>query len=84
MFYTYILRSKLNSSFYVGSCENIEVRLDQHNNGLVKSTKRYIPWELECFEKFNSLRESRKRELQIKKWKKRSAIEKLIKHFKNL
>jgi len=47
----------------------------------VKSTKKYVPWTIVYQEKFNSLMDARKRELQIKKWKKRKAIENLIKTF---
>jgi putative endonuclease len=77
-YYIYILKSKRNNSFYVGSCENIKNRLEQHNNGESSSTKRFIPWELIYSERYNILSEARKREYQIKSWKKRSAIEKLI------
>ena len=79
MFFVYILQSKKNKSFYVGSCKNIEHRFKLHNKGLVKSTKRYAPWILVYKENFYSLKDARKRELQIKSWKKRNRIEKLIK-----
>lgn len=78
MFYTYILNSSLNNSYYIGSCGNIERRLSAHNSGEVKSTKRYMPWKIVYLEKYKSLSEAVKRERQIKSWKKRSAIENLI------
>ena len=84
MFYIYILKSDKNNAFYVGSCEDISIRLGSHNKGLVKSTKRYAPWRLVYREEYDNLSDARKRELQIKKWKSRTAIEKLLKHFKNL
>ena len=79
MFYIYILKSKQNGSYYIGSCKNLEIRLSMHNKGLVKSTKRYIPWVLIYNESFKELKGSRLRELQIKSWKNRKAIEKLYK-----
>ena len=79
MFYTYILQSKNNRSYYIGSCKDTMKRLILHNKGLVKSAKRYIPWILLYKEEYSTLLEARRRELQIKRWKKRSAIEKLIK-----
>ncbi len=82
MFYVYILKSIKNGAYYIGSCENIDIRLKRHNRGMVSSTKRYLPWKLVCHEEFNILREARKRELQIKSWKSRRAIDSLIKHFK--
>ncbi|MEK7147161.1 MAG: GIY-YIG nuclease family protein [Patescibacteria group bacterium] len=84
MFYFYILKSQLNNSYYFGSCADTDIRLKQHNAGLVKSTKRYIPWELAHIEQFNDFKNVRNRESQVKSWKKRSAIENLIKHSKNL
>ena len=78
MFYTYILKSKQNGSHYIGSCQNIIKRLDLHNLGLVKSTKRYCPWEVVYFEEYKNFKDARQRELKIKSWKKRSVVEKLI------
>ena len=82
MYYFYILRSNFNNSYYFGSCDNLEKRLIRHNKSHVKSTKRYIPWVLVYTEEFMSRTEARKREIQVKSWKKRSAVEILIKHFK--
>jgi len=79
MFYTYILKSKKNGSYYIWSCEDVNVRIKLHNSGLVKSTKRYISWSIVLKEEYKTLSEARKRELQIKSWKKRSSIEKLLK-----
>lgn len=79
MFYIYILKSEKYKRYYVGSCENLSKRLSQHNKGFVKSTKPYLPWKMMYNETFTTLREARKRELQIKSWKKRAAIESLIK-----
>ncbi len=83
MFYIYIIKSQLNSSYYIGSCEDIVIRLDQHNKGMVTSTKRYLPWQLVYEEEQGTLKEARAREKQIKSWKKRDAIEKLINTFQN-
>ena len=49
---------------------------------MVKSTKRYAPWDIVYIESFATLREARTRELKIKSWKKRAQLENLIKHFK--
>ncbi len=84
MFYIYILQSKKNGSYYIGSCKNINARLSLHNELKVKSTKRYAPWHVVYYEQFETLSEAFCRELQIKSWKKRARVEKLIKHFKNL
>jgi len=39
MFYTYILKSDKNGSYYIGSCENMNNRINLRNRGSVKSTK---------------------------------------------
>jgi putative endonuclease len=78
MFFTYILISKLDNSYYVGSTNNLENRLKKHNSGFVKSTKAKVPWELVYSEKYDNLSSVRVRESQIKSWKSRLAIERLI------
>ena len=45
MWYVYIIKGK-NSFIYVGSTNNLERRLDSHNEQEVKSTKPYIPFKL--------------------------------------
>lgn len=79
MFYCYILKSLKSSKYYIGASENMEERLKFHNTGKVKSTKRDRPWIVVYREGFTTLRKARKRELQIKRWKSRKAIERLIK-----
>ena len=44
--YVYILYSETIKRYYVGQTADIESRLERHNNGYVKSTKRGLPWKL--------------------------------------
>ena len=46
--YVYILRSKKNNKIYVGSTNNLKRRIREHNEGLSKSTKPFIPWVVEA------------------------------------
>ena len=78
MYYIYILKSEKNGRYCIGCCEDLTRRMSQHNKGFVRSTEPYLPWKLIYTEAFDTLSEARKRETQIKSWKKRSAIEKLI------
>ncbi|MFH0890593.1 MAG: GIY-YIG nuclease family protein [Candidatus Liptonbacteria bacterium] len=78
MFSVYILKSQSTGRYYVGSCSNLETRMKQHNSELVKSTKGFIPWQLVHVENYDNLKAARLRELQIKSWKKRSSIERLL------
>lgn len=82
MFYTYIIQSLQNNSYYIGSCQDIDERVRLHNHRRVKSTKPYTPWRLVYLEEYKALGGARQRETQLKSWKKRSAIERLIKHSK--
>jgi len=46
MYYVYILQSQVNQSYYKGSTNDLERRLQEHNSGKQKSTSRYLPWTL--------------------------------------
>ena len=45
-YYTYVLQSLKDYNFYTGYTKNIKLRFEQHNNGLVESTKNRIPFKL--------------------------------------
>ncbi len=78
MYCTYILFSKKLGRYYVGSTNNLERRLSEHNSGQTKSTKSGKPWGIVFIEDFNTKSESIKFEIRIKKMKSRKFIEKLI------
>lgn len=78
MYYVHILRNFKNH-LYVGSSENINVRLKRHNVGDgAEFTKRNKAFQLVYQETFDSLLEARRRESQIKGWR-REKKENLIK-----
>ncbi len=62
MYYVYVIESKLNGKYYIGSTDNLVRRLTEHNNGLSKYTKRYLPWILRYNEEICELSRARKRE----------------------
>jgi len=66
MHFVYLLYSKDFDSFYIGYTKNLEVRLDQHNSGLTKSTKAKKPWLLVYSELFATQLEALKRERFLK------------------
>lgn len=78
MYYLYILRSKKDQSYYIGSTSNLINRLEGHNKGRSKYTKARRQWELAYNEEFQSLSESKRREYYLKSLKSRVAITKLI------
>lgn len=77
-FFVYILHSSKNYKYYVGSCEDITIRLNQHNSGRNKSTHSGIPWVLMYTEQFETRANAVRRELQIKKMKSKKYIDKLV------
>ena len=48
--YVYVLRSLKDNQFYVGLTRDLPVRVQQHNNGLVASTKKRVPLKLVYWE----------------------------------
>ncbi|MBI3627155.1 MAG: GIY-YIG nuclease family protein [Candidatus Sungbacteria bacterium] len=76
--YVYILISKKDRRYYVGSTTDLDLRLKMHNSGTVTSTRFYRPWQLFYSEQFDTLGEAVSRERKIKSWKKRTAIERLV------
>lgn len=66
MYWVYILKSQINNYLYVGSTNNINRRLAQHNAGRVRSTKAYRPWTLLKTESYPSREEVVAREKFLK------------------
>ena len=66
MYYVYVLISEKSSSLYKGQTDNLEKRLKEHNNGKVKYTKSYIPWEIIYYEVFTTREEAVNREKYLK------------------
>ena len=46
MYYTYVLQSLKDGDLYTGFTENLKLRFEQHNKGLVESTKDRRPFKL--------------------------------------
>ena len=67
MHYIYILISNACNRHYIGSTENVEIRLLKHNRGDVRSTKAYRPWSIVHIESFHDKTSARRRELFLKK-----------------
>jgi len=50
MFYTYILMSKKDGRWYTGATDNLQTRLIEHNNNLVKPTRGRGPFSIIYYE----------------------------------
>jgi len=66
MYYVYILKSRKDGNLYIGSTNDLKRRLDEHNNGLVFSTKSRRPFELVYYEAYKSEKDARNREKNLK------------------
>ena len=78
IFHVYILYSPAKDKYYEGSCEDMDVRLGQHNAGRNKSTRYGVPWELKKVENYTTRSDALQRESFIKRMKSRKFIELVI------
>jgi len=65
-YYTYVLKSEKDLKYYVGYSKNIKLRFEQHNKGLVDSTKSRRPLKLIYYEACLSQRDALHREKYLK------------------
>ncbi len=66
MYFVYLLKSVTHDQLYIGSTNDLEIRLKQHNDGKNPSTGRYKPWTLVYYEAYPTEKISRLREKQLK------------------
>ncbi|MBK1895497.1 GIY-YIG nuclease family protein [Chryseobacterium paridis] len=79
MCHCYILYSKSLDKYYIGhSCENLQERLRKHLSNHKEFTAKVKDWIIVHFEMFNSKSEAYRREREIKAWKSKSKIQKII------
>lgn len=77
MYFVYIIKNDFGK-LYVGITENLKNRLSYHNSKMgAEFTKGKAKFRLVFSEEYNTLAEARKREIQIKKWR-RDKKEKLV------
>ena len=65
-YFIYILKSLTARKSYVGMTNDLDRRLREHNSGKHFYTKRYCPWIMIYNEKYDSLKEARRREKYLK------------------
>jgi len=81
MYHAYILRSRKNNRNYIGSTENLERRVKEHNGELENpgvSTLSGRPWDLVFYAGYPSRVQALAAERYIKRMKSRTWIAKLI------
>lgn len=79
--YVYILRSKKNSSLYIGYTTNLRKRFKQHNSGESLATKPFRPYALIFYEAFLNRIDAKNREKYLKSGFGRRTINKMLKNY---
>ena len=73
-----IIQSLKNQRFYIGSTNDLERRVFEHNSGKNKYTRLNKPFKLVFSQEYTNLTEARKVESKIKKYKSKIILEKII------
>ena len=78
-YFVYILYSENYDKFYYGQTQNVKERLERHNSGTVKSTKKFIPWRIFALAEFDTRSEAFKAEKKLKNCKSRERVKDFLK-----
>jgi putative endonuclease len=81
VFYTYVLRSEKDDNFYVGFTKNLKLRFEQHNKGMVNSTKNRRPLHLIYYEACMNQEDATRREKYFKTYNGRIFIKRRLKSY---
>ena len=76
--FVYIMASQKNGTIYIGSTSNLIQRVVQHREGSADGfTKEHGCKMLVWFDAYDDLQEARRRELQMKEWKRSWKIKRI-------
>ncbi len=81
MRYVYLLKSINKDFFYIGSTEDVNKRINEHEQGKCLTTKRYLPMRLIYYEAYASDLDANNREQKLKHYG--SSLQKLKQRIKN-
>lgn len=79
-FYVYYLHSKKFDKFYIGTTQNLQKRLKEHNNGSNFSTKAYSPWSIIYYEAHLNKDDAIRKEGYLKTTQGRQAIRRMLRN----
>lgn len=78
-YYVYIITNKKDGVLYIGVTNNLERRMFEHKNKLVKGfSSKYNLRKLVYFERYQYVNDAIKREKNMKKWKRDWKINRII------
>jgi putative endonuclease len=78
VWYAYVLKSLKCDYLYKGHCEDLETRLKQHNSGMTKSIRPYLPFSIAYTETFDTELEAIAREKYFKSAAERRFLKRLL------
>jgi putative endonuclease len=76
--WVYILFSELLDRYYIGVTSNLGERIKKHNRKNKGFTGRVNDWQIVYKEEYSTKQEALSRETELKSWKSREKIERLI------
>ena len=83
-YYIYIITNKKDGVLYIGVTNNLERRFFEHKNKLIKGfSSKYNLDKLIYFEEHQFIEEAKKREKNMKKWKRAWKINLVVKENPN-
>ncbi len=75
-YYVYIVANNRNTTFYIGVTNNIQRRMYEHKNKLIKGfTEKYNIVKLIYYEEYQYINDALAREKQLKEWKRNWKLE---------
>ncbi|MBL7084029.1 MAG: GIY-YIG nuclease family protein [Candidatus Aminicenantes bacterium] len=81
MYYTYVLLSDNDNHFYTGYTQDLKLRFEQHNKGLVESTRDRRPLKLVYYEACLDKSDAAKREKYLKTYHGKMFLRRRIKSY---
>jgi putative endonuclease len=81
MYYAYVLQSEKDMDFYVGFTKDLKLRFDQHDKGIVESTKDRRPLKLIYYEACLDQRDVTKREIYLKTYHGKMFLKRRLKSY---
>jgi len=81
MWYVYILKSRKYHWFYIGLTNNLRDRYKLHNEGKVKSTRKFKPFKLIYYEAYLNRYDTAKREQFLKTGWGKNWIKRTLKNY---
>ena len=81
LYYTYVLLSERDGHFYTGFTSNLKLRFEQHNKGLVESTKDRRPLQLLYYEACLNQNDATRREKYLKTYHGKMFLKRRLKSY---